>query len=374
MSEGPRKILLAGRGIRGVWGLSPDERIRKQAAKLDIPVVGREEISGPDEEVILINRRFLLETVFLTHLKQAGEGSITVAQGAAPIAIITRGGKVDAALEAIEGRAPPPAPVKTLEDIGTLFQSSLRKDTATLVFDSKTAAERDLAWGLYINSFKGVTDFITKYVWPVPAFWLTRLAHRLGFSPNTVTTISLVLVILATWAFWEGAFGWGLLAAWGMCILDTVDGKLARVTMNYSGWGEAYDHGIDLIHPPFWYYAWGAGLVSAGYAAGLPVWDLWIIIGGYVLGRVLEGLFMLIGKMEMWVWRPMDSFVRLIVARRNPNLLLLTIFTLFGYPGLGLAAVTIWTLVSLAYQLYSIAVLSLTRLAGQIPKPWLGQT
>src|SRR3546814_2416912 len=48
-----------------------------------------------------------------------------------------------------------------------------------------------------------------------------------------------------------GGFWTGLAAAWIMTFLDTVDGKLARVTLASSRWGNAYDHGIDLIHPPF---------------------------------------------------------------------------------------------------------------------------
>ena len=43
-------------------------------------------------------------------------------------------------------------------------------------------------------------------------------------------------------------------------VLDTVDGKLARCTITSSKIGEAIDHGIDLVHPPFWWWAWGVGL------------------------------------------------------------------------------------------------------------------
>ena len=42
-----------------------------------------------------------------------------------------------------------------------------------------------------------------------------------------------------------------------MTFLDTVDGKLARVTLTSSPFGNVLDHSLDLIHPPFWYWAWG---------------------------------------------------------------------------------------------------------------------
>jgi len=53
-----------------------------------------------------------------------------------------------------------------------------------------------------------------------------------------------------------------------MTFLDTVDGKLARVTVNSSPFGHIYDHAIDLISPPFWYLAWGLGLKS--WQPGIP--------------------------------------------------------------------------------------------------------
>jgi hypothetical protein len=46
-------------------------------------------------------------------------------------------------------------------------------------------------------------------------------------------------------------------------------------------------------------------------------------------------------------WRPFDSFFRLITARRNPNLLLLTPAALLGRPDVGLILVAGWTAISL---------------------------
>ena len=53
-----------------------------------------------------------------------------------------------------------------------------------------------------------------------------------------------------------------------MTFLDTVDGKLARVTVNSSYFGHLFDHAIDLISPPFWYLIWGLGLES--WQPGIP--------------------------------------------------------------------------------------------------------
>ena len=64
--------------------------------------------------------------------------------------------------------------------------------------------------------------------------------------------------------------------AYGMSVLDSVDGKLARLTFTDSRLGNFLDHGLDIVHPPIWYVAWayGIGLGEQGWnscrSAGPP--------------------------------------------------------------------------------------------------------
>lgn len=74
-------------------------------------------------------------------------------------------------------------------------------------------------------------------------------------TPNQVTILSIFLAIFAGLAFWGGYLVIGLLLGWVMTFLDTVDGKLARVTVSSSEIGEILDHGLDLVHLPLWYLA-----------------------------------------------------------------------------------------------------------------------
>ncbi len=236
---------------------------------------------------------------------------------------------------------------------GAAFQEKLRKREAPyalLLRDSSAAARRALEWRVFMGTYKGATDVITKRVWPRPAFIVTRwLAEHTRITPNMVTLLSAVLVVLAFGLFAAGHYGWGLLAAWGMTFLDTVDGKLARTTLTSSRFGDIFDHGIDLVHPPFWYAAWAMGLA----AHGTPLDDAWwwgaliVIIAGYVIQRLMEGVSIALLGMEIHIWRPFDTWFREITARRNPNLVLLTVFWLVGRPDWGLLAVAAWTLISL---------------------------
>jgi phosphatidylglycerophosphate synthase len=172
---------------------------------------------------------------------------------------------------------------------------------------------------------------------------------RLGLQPNHVTVAGLLLVVMAGLFFVRGWYGWGLLAGWVMTFLDTVDGKLARVTVTSSRFGHYFDHIIDLVHPPIWYILWGLGLGVSQLdiiAISLSA-TLWLISVGYVVGRLVEGVFLAgLGKFGIFCWRPVDSYFRLITARRNPCMLLLTAGALLGHPDWGLAAVAIWTVLT----------------------------
>jgi hypothetical protein len=51
--------------------------------------------------------------------------------------------------------------------------------------------------------------------------------------------------------------------------------------------------------------------------------------------------------LEIHIWRKIDTVFRQITARRNPNLVILTAFTLSGRPDWGLIAVAWWTVICL---------------------------
>src|SRR5690606_12102383 len=68
---------------------------------------------------------------------------------------------------------------------------------------------------------------------------------------------------------------------------------------------------------------------------------------GYIGGRLCEGAFQLwLAPFDLFIWRKVDSFNRLITARRNPNLLLLTFSWLADRPDIGLVLVVGWHLLS----------------------------
>ncbi|RMF08059.1 MAG: CDP-alcohol phosphatidyltransferase family protein [Alphaproteobacteria bacterium] len=371
------------------WNICQQERLRRILAKADVPV--RFQPDAPDgatERNVIVNRG---DWVFEERVVRAlvhRDGVILTARGAegreVPVAAHVPGALARAAYDCVA--AGDLGPCSGLTEISCVdpetlcgyYNDALRKRAAPYVLPLVPGRREAVEERMFAASYKGVTDVVTKYLWPWPALRATRLAARLGLTPNMVTTASFVMVLVATYAFWTGAFWWGLAAAYVMVFLDTVDGKLARVTVTSSRWGNVFDHGIDLIHPPFWYWAWWAGTVAtAGAVSGsMAAWlDIALAINviGYVVGRLIEGLFIRLFGFEMHVWQPIDSKMREITARRNPNLLLLTAGLLAGDPATGFLAVAVWTVVCTLFHAVRLVQAIALRAGRKEIESWMAQ-
>ena len=313
-----------------VFGLLPRERLARQAAKAGFQVA-----ETPKGAELLLSASHVYGGSVLASLASAAPGVVLKDDSG-----LVAGARLPAAAE-IGAKAGPEA--KSGAELAGRYDKQLRKRADPIVRaigDDPRPAEQEI----FDATYKGVTDFVTKHVWPVPALHAVRLCVRFGLTPNQVTLASLALVLIAMWLFWTGSFLTGLAVAWVMTFLDTVDGKLARATLTSSKIGDVLDHGIDLIHPPFWWWAWGIGLGAAPVAVD-PA--LGVILVGYVAQRLIEGLFIARFRIEMHIWRPFDSFFRKITARRNPNLVILTAATLLGAPDIGFVLVAAWVAVGL---------------------------
>jgi phosphatidylglycerophosphate synthase len=255
--------------------------------------------------------------------------------------------------------------------IGGTYNHALRKRATPYAMLLGDMPLRIIEWRMFKGAYKGVTDFVTKWFWPGPAFFVTRWCAASGITPNTVTAASFVMVLVALWFFVAGYFALGVIAAWLMTFLDTVDGKLARVTLTSSKWGNVFDHGIDLIHPPFWYFGWYYGIAALGLESAWQVPALWIIVLGYVLGRLQEGFFLWRFKVEIHAWRAIDSWFRLFTARRNPNLAIMTVAVVAGRVDIGFLAVAAWTILSLAFHFLRIGQAIAAKARGEAVQSWL---
>jgi phosphatidylglycerophosphate synthase len=335
-----------------LFGLAPAERLMRQFGRSGVSAESDLAAAARAERVVVVRGDVIIDQP-LVQLLASGEPLVLLDDhGAEAVAICCSGAFIRQAIEVLKGAARPgllgiaaaaPANLKA-----NFWKALRKKETpyATRVSaETRSAAE----WRMFMGTYKGATDLVTKHLWPRPAFYVTRLIAPRGITPNMVTALGALMTVLAFWFFLKGQFAPGLAAAWAMTFLDTVDGKLARTTLTSSKWGDVFDHGIDLVHPPFWYFAWGLGLAAAGFAWSAPLfwWVTGLILAGYVLQRVMEGIAIKWLGLEIHIWRPIDTLFRQVTARRNPNLVILTIAVLFGRPDWGLIAVAAWTVICL---------------------------
>ncbi len=350
-----------------IWSLTSPERLGRQFARFGVG------LDTPDAaRVVVIRADWVLDDAVVRGLTTATEDIVLLAPDGSRIALNVAAADADGAATALaEGRIKSASTrAVTASDLSDGYNDALRKREPPFLMPLTAQNLPAIERRVFGASYKGVTDLVTLYLWPAPARAVTRVCAKLGITPNQVTSMSAVLVLLAMWAFWTGHYGWGLIAAWPMTFLDTVDGKLARVTLTSSKLGNVFDHGIDLVHPPFWWWAWIVGLNAAHLPLVEPGFILAVIVAGYVLQRAEEGIFMAAFGMDMHVWKRFDSRLRLITARRNPNLIILTFACLIGRPDWGIEWVAAWVVLCLVVHALRILQAALARRHGPL-RSWL---
>jgi len=348
------------------WGLTSRQRILRVLNSAGVTDIVDDIASLPKSgSVILLRGDYLFDDRVIKYMVDSQDVLLQVPEDqnhrivAAKVGSHLAGQTADIVEGTVSGRSLPEVEPETLETLSISFQERLLKFEPPFVLPITAENQRNLERRLFDWSYKGVTDLVTKWAWPHPARWVVGQCVRLGLRPNHVTIIGLLLVVIAGFLFVRGWYGWGLLAGWLMTFLDTVDGKLARVTVTSSRFGHYFDHIIDLVHPPIWYILWGMGLgVTQLDVIGISLATVcWLIVAGYMVGRLVEGVFLAwLGKFGMFCWRPVDSYFRLITARRNPCMIFLTAGALLGRPDGGLAAVAVWTVLTSVFLCIRLAM------------------
>jgi len=369
-SEMPLLFVPVGSNAARPFGMDARERACRLATN-----AGFECANGPDASraVLLASLRYAWNPAWLKEM--AGRSNTILTYASEPVmAHVPAGANSAAAAAGLEDHQIVEGYELLAAETAELENKALRKRERPFVLPLDPSDPEPVERAAYDAAYKGVTDALTLYLWRRPAFYLTRWAARAGLSPNFVTLIGAILCLLALWLFWNGNYWLGVLSGFIFMVLDTVDGKLARCTGASSKWGNVFDHGIDLVHPPFWWWAWEHGLAAYGrpLVPFTATMALGMIVGGYVAQRVIEGISIKrFGGMEIHVWRPLDSKFRLITARRNPNMVILVASLLFGRPDLGIELVAWWTLISLIFHAVRLAQMTELKARGQKVVSWL---
>ncbi|MCC7082030.1 MAG: CDP-alcohol phosphatidyltransferase family protein [Burkholderiales bacterium] len=211
--------------------------------------------------------------------------------------------------------------------------------------DTRRRLERQLFW----DNYKGSTDLLTRWVYP-PLVWpLVRVCTALGVHPNVLTALSVVLAFAAV-PLWAGGHWFaGFVCAYAMSVLDSVDGKVARLMLTESKIGNVLDHGLDQVHPPFWYFAWAWGLGARTLADPMYLAAVWLIVF-YVADRLVLGIARYKLGSALHAATRLDALARAVIARRNITMTIMAIALALGAGDAGLILVTAWQALTFAWH------------------------
>ncbi len=227
---------------------------------------------------------------------------------------------------------------------------------------------------MFWSNYKGSTDFFTRYVYP-PLVWISvgPLA-RARVHPNTVTIFSIILALGAipvwaigeTWSFWTG-----FAMAYAMSVLDSVDGKLARLTFTDSRLGNFLDHGLDMVHPPFWYLSWayGLGLSALGWSSPLGIAAI-LVVAFYVIDRLILKIYPSFFQRAFHTHSKLDGRMRTFIARRNITLPMFIVGYVLGYAVEAFYLIVAWQILTACYhgaRTFWIIVIDRAHLKGSRP-------
>jgi phosphatidylglycerophosphate synthase len=191
-------------------------------------------------------------------------------------------------------------------------------------------------------AYKGVTDVVTKYLYPGLVRALTRRLAPTTITPNQVTALSMLLSFGAVPLYFLGHLGLAVVMGLVMSVLDSVDGKLARLTLRESKSGNVMDHGSDFVYFAIWLL--GAGVATQNGAAKL------LLLGVWLLDKSIVGAFLYLRKRELNDWAPVDALFRLVVLRRNVFLLVLGAGLLAHQAALAVQVLTVWALAGVLFH------------------------
>ncbi len=333
---------LGGLGVRRVivplHGFAEGDALEEECRQQAIPVLcdgcelvfvppgseGRSEPLGDDDAVVLVAADSVLDPrLYRVVFGSAGpvwvgdradRSDRTGDQGSGEVLAVgirTVGGSD--ARDGFRGEAEQRILVENLD----AYLPDLRRTLRPYWVSARSTDDRARAADMIMDSAqKGVLDLPARYLHPPAENFFARFLSRTPVTPNHVTFVTAITGFTATYLFATGSYGLGLLLALVTNVLDGVDGKLARIKLQTSPFGNALDHTLDVSFEFSWYVALGWGL-SGGVVRSGPFGAALALIAVMISTRGISGVYKLITGRQIHDHRAFDRAVRLVAGRRN---------------------------------------------------------
>ena len=209
---------------------------------------------------------------------------------------------------------------------------------------------------MYRRTFKGAIDAVARYGYYHLVRWITRQFCKTTLSPNWLTILSILSIWATVPCFAFGYLKTGVLVAWFGVILDSVDGKLARLSLHLS---EAMGNIEHLAAAPglgMWYVALGWHFSSGHLFSETPLaLTTWLLVGAFLADKIASGGFKALYEKELFDYRPVDAAFHLFACRRNISLLILSAGVAGNSEAQAFALVALWMVSTLLFHLIRFA-------------------
>ena len=229
------------------------------------------------------------------------------------------------------------------------YIGSMRRHVRPFCFRAPRGQDRRLAQRIILDSAQnGTLDFPAYVHAPIETAIVSRLC-RTRITPNQITIVGLVIGCGATAAFVLGRVGLGILTALIFGVVDGLDGKLSRVKVETTKRGE-WEHHVDTFVENSWWAAiafhlWQVGQLPSAF------YFLALLIGSHVLDAFAKRRARAATGRLLDDFGPFDRVFRLIAARRNVYVWLLTAGVLLGAFPQSYAIICGWAVVTAAVHL-----------------------
>ncbi len=229
----------------------------------------------------------------------------------------------------------------------------------------RLAVDEDLCYIdhlMYRRTFKGAIDAVARYGYYHLVRWITRHLARGEWTPNFFTLLSVLCVWAASPLLATGYTGVGLLVAWAGVILDSVDGKLARLRLHLSDVMGAFEHVQAMPGLGLWFVAVGWHLSGGELLVFNPLsLASAVLLVAFLLDKATSGLFKAYAGREIFDYSRIDALFHLVAARRNIALLILSMGWASGYLPLSFYILSGWMVFTLVFHLVRFACFAMAR-------------
>ena len=226
---------------------------------------------------------------------------------------------------------------------------SMRRHVRPLCFRVPQEQDRRLTERIILDSAQNGTLDLPAYLHAPIETGVISLLCKTRITPNQITIADLIIGCSATAAFAVGRVGLGILAALIFGIVDGLDGKQARVKIETTERGK-WEHHLDHLIENSWWAAIAFDLWRGGQLPKV-FYFFALLVASHLLDEFAKRRVKMAKGRLLDDITPFDRAFRLIAARRNVYVWILTCGFLLGIFPQNYAFICGWAAFSAAVHL-----------------------